>query len=65
MANKTLDWAEHRRLALDRDRGSKPRSPLTAAKSSAEVALTDVPEIRAEPFGPGNPRFAYLTRSFD
>lgn len=38
MANKTLDWAERRRLELDHDRGSQPRSPLIAADSSAEVA---------------------------
>ncbi len=65
MADKTLNWAERRRLELDRDRRSQPRSPLIAAVSSAEIARTHAPGIQAGPFGPGNPRFAYLTRSYD
>lgn len=65
MANKTLDWAERRQLELDHDRGSQPPSPPTIADSRAETERTHWPKIRADPFAPGNPRFAYLTRSHD
>ena len=65
MANETLDRAERRRVELGHDRGSRPPSAVITADSSAEAERTDVPEIQADPFGPANPRFAYLTRSYD
>lgn len=65
MANKTLDWAERRRLELDQDRGPQQRSPPIIADSRVEAEPTHLLETRPDPFAPGNPRFAYLTRSHD
>ena len=65
MANERLDRAERRPVEFDHDRGMQALFPVITAASSAEAERADVAEIQADPFGPANPRFAYLTRSYD
>jgi hypothetical protein len=64
MANKRLDRAERRRVEFDHDHGTQPLFPVITAASSAEAVRADLPEMQPERFGPANPRFAYLTRSY-
>ena len=65
MTSKTQDWAERRRRELDRDRASRRRSEAIAARQGLNAKRTDRAEIKADPFGPRDSRYAYLTQMFD
>lgn len=65
MTTKTQDWAARTRRELDRDRDSRRRSESIAARRSLNARRTDRAGIKADRFGPDDPRFAYLTRTFD
>jgi hypothetical protein len=65
MAAKTQDWAACRRRELERDRDSRRRSEATAAKLRLNARRTGCARVKADPFGPRDPRFGYLARSYD
>ena len=71
----TMTRTEHNRAArrrgvLTRDRGSRQ---LSAASDAAPIDArrrlnargTDGTPTKADPFGPSDPRYAYLTRAHD
>jgi hypothetical protein len=65
MTTNTQNGAPHGRRERDRDRDSGRRSEAIAARRSLNARRTDRAGIKADPFGPGDPRYAYLTRTFD
>jgi hypothetical protein len=65
MTTKAQDWAARTRRELDRDRVSKRRSEAIASRRSLNARRTDRAGAKTDPFGPINPRFAYLTRTYD
>ena len=65
MTNNTQNGAPHGRRERDRDRDSRQRSEAIGAGRSFNARRTDRAGIKADRFGPGDPRYAYLTRTFD
>ena len=65
MRTKTQNWAARTRRELARDPDSRRRSEAIATRRSLNARRTDRAGIKADRFGPGDPRFAYLTRTFD
>ena len=65
MAAKTQNWAALTRRDLDRNRDSRRRSKAIATQRSLNARRTDRADVKVDRFGPGDPRFAYLTRTFD
>ena len=65
MTSNTQDWAARSRRKLDRARGSRRRSEAIAARPGLNPRQTDRVGAKADAFAPSDPRFAYLTRSYD
>ena len=65
MTPKTRDWAGRRRGELTRDRRSRQLSRAIEARRRLNARLTDDPGAKADLFGPSDPRYMYLTRSYD
>jgi hypothetical protein len=54
-----------RRGELTRDRGSRRIWAAIDAQRRLNRARPDGPRVKADPFGPSNPRYTYLTRVHD
>ena len=65
MTTKTQNWPARTRRELDRDRDSKRRSEAIATRRGLNARRTDRAGVNTDPLGPINPRFAYLTRTYD
>jgi len=65
MTSNTQDWAARSRRKLDRARASRRRSEAIAARRGLNARETDRVGVKADAFAPSDPRFAYLTRSYD
>lgn len=66
MTHKTQDLARVRRRGPGGDRRLSRRSPVIGSDQSRHNALrADNSRTNTVPNGPSNPRFSYLTRSFD
>ena len=65
MTSNTQDWAARSRRELDRARGARRRSEATAERRGLNARRTDRVGVKADAFAPSDPRFAYLTRSYD
>jgi hypothetical protein len=66
MTRKTQDRVVRRRRDLDGDHGSSTRSPVIGTDRSRQSAhRAGGTRTETDPHGPSDPRFAYLTRSFD
>jgi hypothetical protein len=57
--------AARRRGELTRDRGSRRLSRAIDAQRRLNSRRPDRTRIKADPFGPTDPRYAYLTRVHD
>jgi hypothetical protein len=57
--------AARRRGELTRDRGSRRLSPAIDAQRRLNARRVDGTPTNADPFGPNDRRYAYLTRSYD
>lgn len=62
-AHNSQDWAARLRRDLDLDRGSRRLSPAIDADRSVNLQQAGDTGIKA-PFGPCDPRFSNLMRSF-
>lgn len=66
MTRKTQDWVVRRRRDLDSDHGFSTPSPVIDTDRSRQSAQrAGGTRTETDPHGPSDPRFAYLTRSFD
>ena len=63
ITSETQNWAARTRRELDR--ASRQRSRAIAARRRLDAQRSDCTGVEADPFGPREPRFAYLTRSYD
>jgi hypothetical protein len=59
------DSAARRRGELTHDRGSLRLSPAIDARRRLNTRRPDGPRTKANPLGPSEPRYAYLTQSHD
>jgi len=57
--------AARRRGELTRDRGSRRLSPAIDAQRRLNARRADGTPTNADPFGPNDRRYAYLTRSYE
>jgi hypothetical protein len=62
MTSNTQNWAARRRRELGRDGDDRRRSGPDEALTPGERNRA---RVKADPFGPSDPRFAYLTRSYE
>ncbi len=65
MTRTEHNWAARRRGELARDRGSLRLSPAIDSQRRLNARQADGTQINADPFGPNDPRYAYLTRAHD
>jgi hypothetical protein len=65
MTDKTQNRAARRRRELDRDRDSRRRSKAILAQRDLNAQRTDRAGAKVDRFGPLDPRFTYLTRTYD
>lgn len=66
MTHKTQDLATVRRRGPGGDRRSSRRSPVIGSDQNRHNARrADDSRTNTVPNGPSNPRFSYLSRSFD
>jgi hypothetical protein len=65
MNSKAHNWAACRRLELERDRAARRQSEAIAARRRLHLWRMDRAGVKTDRFGPSDPRFAYLTRSYD
>jgi len=66
MTHTTSDRAVRRRPRVGGDHGSSTRSPVIGTDRSRQSAhRAGGTKTETDPHGPSDPRFAYLTRSFD
>ena len=63
ITSETQNWAA--RTRRERDRASRQRSRALAARRRLHAQRSDCAGVKADPFAPREPRFAYLTRSYD
>jgi hypothetical protein len=63
MTRTDHDWAARRREELARDRGSRRVSSAIDARRRLTARATR--HVRTNPLGPSDPRYAYLTRTYD
>jgi hypothetical protein len=67
---KTMKRAEHDRAVrwrgeLARDRGPRRVSSVIDAQRRLTAQMARDARTEADPFGPSDPRYAYLTRTYD
>lgn len=65
MTRTERNSAARRRGELTRDRGSRQLSPAIDARRRLNARRADGTPTNADPFGPNDRRYAYLTRSSD
>jgi hypothetical protein len=65
MTHRRQDLGARRRGELDRDRGSRRLSQAIDAKRRLNDRRADSPRTKPHPVGPSDPRYGYLTRSYD
>jgi hypothetical protein len=65
MTRSTRDLPAQRRGGLKRDRGSRRLSCAIDAQRRLNPRRRDGTRTKADPVGPSEPRYAYLTRSYD
>lgn len=65
MTHTEHNRAARRRGELTRDRGSRQLSRAIEAQRRLNGRRPDRTGIKADPFGPTDPRYAYLTRVRD
>jgi hypothetical protein len=59
------NWAARSRGELTRDRGSRRLSPAIDAQRRLNARRADGTSTNADPLGPNDRRYAYLTRSYE
>ena len=65
MTRRTRDLPERRRGELKRNLGSQRLSSAIDAQRSLNARRADGSRTKADPVGLSDPRYAYLTRSYD
>jgi hypothetical protein len=65
MTRTEHNQAARRRGELTRDRGSRRLSPAIEARRRVNALQVDGTRTKADPIGPSDPRYAYLTQSHD
>jgi hypothetical protein len=65
MTRREHNLAARRRGELTGDRGSRQLSPAIDAQRRLNARRADGTPTNADPFGPNDRRYAYLTRSYD
>ena len=65
MTRMRQDLAARRRGELNRDRGSRQLSSAIDAQRHLNARRADSTRAKAHAVGPSDPRYAYLTRSYD
>jgi hypothetical protein len=65
MKGKSRNLAARTRDQLTRDRGSRQLSHAIDARRRLSARRVDGPGIKADPFSPSDPRYAYLIRAYD
>ncbi len=65
MTHRRQDLAARRRGELTGDHGSRRLSPAIDAQRRLNSRRADGAQTKGDPFGPSDPRYAYLTRSHD
>jgi hypothetical protein len=65
MTRRTRDLPERRRGELNRDRTIHRVSLAIDAQRRLNARRADGSRTKADPFGPSDPRYAYLIRSYD
>jgi hypothetical protein len=65
MTLRRQDLAARRRGELNRDRGARRLSQAVDAQRHLNARRTGSTRTKADPHGPSDPSYAYLTRSYD
>jgi hypothetical protein len=65
MTRKTHDLAARRRGELTHDRGSRRLVRAVDTQRRLPSRRAAGPQTKADPHGPSDPRYAYLTQSHD
>jgi hypothetical protein len=65
MTLRRQDLAARGRGQLNRDRGSRQRSSAVDTQRRLNARRADGTRTEADALGPSDPRYAYLTRSYD
>jgi len=65
MTRTEQNWAAGRRGERNRDRTIHQVSSAIDARRRLNARRADGPRTKPHPIGPGDPRYAYLARSYD